>query len=590
MRLREQCGPDARENQKVDWPQVQSIVRRPYKHWEHSAHLILTIQDTRRARKWLQEELTARIRFAGDVYTLNDPKQKFGPKADAPVHLNIAFTETGLHRLGVSRCDLETFDPAFVEGMAPEPEQPPGPNIDPIRKRGTTRRAGILGDLIENHASRWDWGGIATLPNGDHDDACASRVLRDAVDILLMVFAKDPKTINDYVRDLLAGGAKGVSDPLAKLSPEKQVLRQTFLDSREHFGYRDGLSQPMFPDSKVFDHAPERWREFHQVAAGEFILGYCNERDERPESPTLSRASFESERLPVQKKSANESLEDRIDFGRNGTYLVARQLHQNVGEFDRLVHDTAELIQGDHEDPPLEKAAGLLMGRGLNGEPLVPDPGKPLNLHGENIYNAYGFHHTDAAGIHCPIGSHVRRTNPRDAVKPDPESGLTLSKQHRILRRSRMYGERADWKRFKRGPKDDETERGLFFICLNTDIAGQFEFVQDSWINNPNFGDLEGERDAILAATIDTRVSLPSTPITRWIDRSKKDNPDDPPPKPKPKPIVEVRGGAYFFLPGRAALAALAQPKHLAAGTMLNGETVAEPIEAQERDDQGSAA
>ncbi len=583
MTPRERCKTNAREQQEVAWSEVQSIVRRPYKDWPISAHLILSIRDTLKARKWLGRELADHIRFAGEVYPLKGSEGPPAPKADCPLHLNIAFTESGLHRLGICRSDLETFDPAFVEGMAPEPVQPPGVANDPIRKQGTTRRAGILGDLIENHASNWQWGGIATLPNGDPAGDCESRVLRNEVDILLMVFARDQREIDNYIRELLADGVNGVTDPLARLNPHKHVLHRTFLEGREHFGYRDGLSQPMFPDSTAFRNAPERWREFHQVAAGEFILGYCNERDELPECPTLSRTSFEKSGLPVLKSPARETRDDRLDFGTNGTYLVARQLHQNVGSFDKLLRRSAELIRNDHEDPPLEEAAGMLMGRGLHGEPLVPDPGKPLKLRGEDVYNAYGFHHTDSAGIHCPIGSHVRRTNPRDAIKPNPEAGLTLSKQHRILRRSRMYGERADWQGFNRDWKDDETERGLFFICLNTDIAGQFEFVQDSWINNPNFGDLEAERDAILAASLDTNVSFPSTPISRWIDRAQKQKRSDPP----PKPIVEVRGGAYFFMPGRAALDALTRPKDLAPGTMIDDETVR--VHLSEEDLQGQA-
>lgn len=578
MNPRERCKANAREKQDVEWSEVQSIVRRPYKDWPFSAHMILSIQDTLKVRAWLGRELSDRIRFAGEVYSLKGPDGPPVPKADCPLHLNIAFTESGLRRLGVSHSDLETFDPAFVEGMAPEPVQPPGAVNDPIRRQGTTRRAGILGDLIENHASNWLWGGIATLPNGDPDDDCESRVLRSEVDILLMVFANQQKEVDAYVRELLEDGTNGVTNPLAKLDPDKHVLHKTFLEGREHFGYRDGLSQPMFPDSTVFKEASDRWREFHQVAAGEFILGYCNERDELPESPTLTQAEFKGAKLPTAVHANGETQFGRLDFGRNGTYLVARQLHQNVGTFDKLVRRSAELIRNDHEKPPLENAAGLLMGRGLHGEPLVPDPGEPLNLRGEQILNAYGFHHTDPAGIYCPIGSHVRRTNPRDALKPNPEAGLTLSKQHRILRRSRMYGDRAGWEGFNRDWKDDKTERGLFFICLNTDIAGQFEFIQDSWINNPNFGDLEEERDAILAASIDTNVSFPSTPITRWLDRGEKQHKNDP----RPRPIVEVRGGAYFFMPGRAALDALTRPKNLAPGTMIDGETVTEPLSASD--------
>ncbi|MEM7210763.1 MAG: hypothetical protein AAF479_02555 [Pseudomonadota bacterium] len=566
---------------EVEWWDVQSLVRRPYRDWCASAHLILEIHDAELARKWLYETVLPLVRVACDVHNLHDPKGEKPKLAFETLHASIAFTAPGLRKLGVSATDLETFDAAFVEGMAPTPDGNDTSPGSPIRAKGSTRRAGILGDLHENHASNWHWGGIDILPDGSEHPNKLGRATQDRIDLLLMIFAKKTNraAITAFINQINRI-AHGVDDPVAAalahrgLRPWHQV---TTLSEREHFGFLDGLSQPIFPDSeRKHGGVGDRWRRFHEVRSGEFVLGYRNERDEFPESPSLAPEDFPGCRLPTRGNADGVSDPDRLDFGRNGTYLVARQLHQNLGTFDRLVHRAADLIKSDHEAPRLEKAAGLLMGRGLDGEPLVPDHGKPDDKTKEwPVFNDYGFHQSDPAGLLCPIGSHVRRANPRDSLEPGPDAALSMSKQHRILRRSRLYGPRSERLGFwdadgdmRRMPdpdlsedqlerlrdEEDGIERGLFFICLNADIAGQFEFIQDTWLNNPNFGDLEGERDAILAASLDTKVSLPSVPFTRRMDRTEMVNGVR-----TGKPVVEVRGGAYFFLPGYRALRALVE-------------------------------
>lgn len=592
---------ETRYDQKVEWCQVQSLVRRPYAEWLHSAHLVLTIQDTAKARDWLRK-MQPDIRFAGDIYGIEDPQQK-GPKADEPLHFNIAFTVSGLRKLGVQESDLQTFDSAFYEGMAPEPVQPDLPKDTPqrralIRKQGTTRRAGILGDIAENHSSNWLWGGTKTAENGLESETYESRVLQDQVDILLMVFAQTPELVHDHIKTLQAGD-NGVVDAIQSVRNQTPSNHTTFLSDREHFGFKDGISQPLFPDSHKAKKVSARWREFHQVATGEFVLGYLNERNARPESPMLDWNYASGMDLPQRRSADGKPDPTRLDFGRNGTYLVARQLEQNVEAFDRLVENAANLIRTDVEvELPRRQAAELLIGRGVDGEPLVADVGPAYEREAmicpvhpgdqgdqANLpepvasfeYNDFGYNQVDPAGLSCPIGSHVRRTNPRDSLDPGPDAALNLSKQHRILRRGRIYGKPLDWRGFLRHklPTEEDTaasppERGLFFICLNSDIAGQFEFIQDTWVNNPNFGDLEGERDAILAASIDAKVSLPAKPFTRWMSR------DVP-------PVVTVRGGAYFFMPGRKALQALtlrddARTGNLGPGTVTEGQVADEGI------------
>jgi deferrochelatase/peroxidase EfeB len=146
----------------------------------------------------------------------------------------------------------------------------------------------------------------------------------------------------------------------------------------------------------------------------------------------------------------------------------------------------------------------------------------------------------------CPIGAQIRRANPRDGLGPKPETALRLSKMHRIIRRGRIYGERWSPRGKERGAQNEKDEiRGLHFICLNADIAGQFEMIQHTWMNGPSFKGLHQETDPI------SHYRLPNSSVTI---QHRPTNLRIPIPK-----FVTVRGGGYFFLPGIKALQSLAQ-------------------------------
>jgi deferrochelatase/peroxidase EfeB len=109
---------------------------------------------------------------------------------------------------------------------------------------------------------------------------------------------------------------------------------------------------------------------------------------------------------------------------------------------------------------------------------------------------------------------------------------------HRIIRRGRPYGER--WEPNSADAEGENAERGMLFIALNADIAGQFETIQHSWINNPHFNGLYSGTDPISHVPNGEGITIQSRPANIRIDR--------------PKPFIRVRGGAYFFLPGIRAL------------------------------------
>ena len=93
----------------------------------------------------------------------------------------------------------------------------------------------------------------------------------------------------------------------------------------------------------------------------------------------------------------------------------------------------------------------------------------------------------------------------------------------------------------------DEEGRGLLFMCVNADIAQQYEFVQQSWLNHTTFAGLDGEVDPVVSGLepSEKRYTAPDRPISAIVKRT--------------QPLTTVRGGGYFFLPGKAALTWLAE-------------------------------
>jgi deferrochelatase/peroxidase EfeB len=120
-----------------------------------------------------------------------------------------------------------------------------------------------------------------------------------------------------------------------------------------------------------------------------------------------------------------------------------------------------------------------------------------------------------------------------------------LSNLHRILRRGRAYGPAAD-PAFdpERMRAADDRPRGLHFLCFNANLSRQFEFVQSNWALNPSFAGLSQDPDPLIGAKrrypfeADT-FTMQGCPVRRAHDLPR---------------VVEVLGGAYFFMPSRAAL------------------------------------
>ena len=92
--------------------------------------------------------------------------------------------------------------------------------------------------------------------------------------------------------------------------------------------------------------------------------------------------------------------------------------------------------------------------------------------------------------------------------------------------------------------RDQPGERGLHFICFNTHIGRQFEFIQHTWLNNPKFDGL-AEDDDPMAAIVAGRARSPGAFTVQAEPVRTRD---------RHAALLHVRGGGYFFMPGIRAV------------------------------------
>jgi deferrochelatase/peroxidase EfeB len=197
------------------------------------------------------------------------------------------------------------------------------------------------------------------------------------------------------------------------------------------------------------------------------------------------------------------------------------------------------------------RLASKMVGRWPGGAPLALAPDKDDVALADA--NGFGYHEHDRMGTHCPIGSHIRRANPRDSLDPDPgsQSSFAINRRHRILRRGREYGTQlTPEEALAAGAESGSDERGIHFICLNANIARQFEFVNHTWLNDPKFAGLYDDADPLVG---------PSEPYGGTFTIQTEAVRERVTTVPR---FVSVKGGAYFFLPGITALRWLGAAQH----------------------------
>jgi deferrochelatase/peroxidase EfeB len=214
---------------------------------------------------------------------------------------------------------------------------------------------------------------------------------------------------------------------------------------------------------------------------------------------------------------------------RNGSYIAYLRLQQHVGTFRDFLRE-----QGGGTPEGEELVAAKLMGRWRSGAPLVlaPDKDDPAIASDKSRANNFNYGEMDPHGYACPLGAHIRRMNPRDT-----DSNI---ERRRMIRRGGTYGPA-----LPEGAAEDGVERGVAAFVGCASLARQFEFTLNVWTNDPTFHELGNERDPIFGTQDGSfDMTIPKRPIRRKITGLPA--------------FTTVRGGAYFFLPGRKGLRFLA--------------------------------
>lgn len=351
-------------------------------------------------------------------------------------------------------------------------------------RQGMAARSGYLGDVGANAPEHWD------LPHGGN-----------GFDIGLLVMAgslalKDAK---------LAIGREALEGiPGVELINRLDVGVPPTL--REHFGYADGISHP-FIEGQGSSPLPGQ----DVLKPGEFILGYENELG------------------VVASLDAPEAL------WRNGTFIAIRKIWQDVAAFRQFLHDA-----GGGTKDGAELLAAKMMGRWRSGAPLAlsPDKDDPALAQESSRNNAFSYYEADAEGRNTPVGSHIRRVNPRDALK----DSLTNIRLHRVLRRGFAFGPSLP----DDVTEDDGVDRGIMLAIINANPGRQFEFVQAQWVNDGDFIAQGARTDPIVGRRdIADDYQYPAKPVRKRVQGIPA--------------FTATRGGEHVFLPSISGLRWIAE-------------------------------
>ena len=400
--------------------------------------------------------------------------------------VNIGFTYEGLKALGLSQPSLNSFPVAFRVGM-----------------RGRAHEVGDVG----SHAPEYWEGGLGgpdihamgwIRTDSDQGREEAMRIIRAEMEATGGVEIR-------FVQDTMA------------------LAHQNGIGSEgEHFGFADPISQPPIEGADVpwypGDGVQQEDGTWRPLKPGEFLLGY---EDEVGPPGTQTPEPFE--------------------LRRNGTYMVFRKLYQDVAAFRRYLATAAKSLYGNDDNDHQDLVAAKMMGRWRSGCPVDLSPDKDDLAIAADPERRNNFTYAgDEQGLRCPIGSHLRRSNPRAT----PLKRATAVRSHRLIRRGVEYGPH-----LLDGMLDDDgMDRGLINLFINADIERQFEFVQKEWMKGGEFLGLDpSEQDPINGIGGEgSQMSVPGAKQPFLFDLPT---------------FVLVKGGEYLFVPGLNALKGIIEQK-----------------------------
>lgn len=419
--------------------------------------------------------------------------------------INIAFSADGLRKLGIP--DLGHIkDDAFKAGLA--------------------ARSKDLGDPVSGDGAVANW----RVGNGVGE-----------LDGLLIITGRGLPEVTAVMHDLDTAAGQNTWLPFYV---ETGTVRPGAEADHEHFGFLDGVSQPairgridaVLPDTKFLN--PTQSDDPNQGLPGadlhwpgEFVFGYAEQSKQDVET-------------------ANGPKQGGLPWMKNGSLMVFRRLEQFVPEF----HDTiAKIAAAQNQSKDLLEAR--IVGRFPHGAPLIDNPnGDDLALGGDKLKNNdFEFGTTDPAGLVCPYAAHIRKSYPRNDITPagqgaaDPNAVSEADTQtHRIMRRGIPFGR--ELSPAETQSKRTSQSRGLMFVCYQTEITDQFEFIIKNWVDNPDFAVPDAGHDIVLGQADGAARRRFMTGLAEKTASGKG------PKTMFDADFVRPTGGGYFFMPSISAV------------------------------------
>jgi Dyp-type peroxidase family len=450
--------------------------------------------DKEKAKKWIGEFTHTYVTSA--LKQAEQAKQFRQDKEHGKLFANFFLTRAGYMYLGVSYEKLPNDD-VFRQGM----------KDDNIRNQ--------LGDPPVNQWGKGFQGDIHALVliAGDRTVGRKTEEAKIKEQQELKRLSELPGLLKDKVetiRKQLEGIADIVQEDIGFVL--RDLTSEGAGEPIEHFGFRDGVSQPLFIKRDVDEE--RRNSDFSKWD---------------PRAP-LSLVLFKD---PLGKKE--ESY---------GSFLVYRKLEQNVKDWNKDVDALAKKLG---IAPNL--AGAYTMGRFQDGKPVIlskePNP-NPKGPEGNNFN-----YEEDSHGFKCPFHAHIRKINPRgDTASKDllpTPVPLEEEKMHRIVRRGINYGE-------PDRSKEPASGSGLLFLCYQANLASQFNFMQQAWAGESNFIKRDVGTDPVIGVE---KKDAQENPVkeeyswpTKWGEGEQK--------KANFSHWVTMKGGEYFFAPSMSFLKSLA--------------------------------
>lgn len=373
-------------------------------------------------KQWIAQFATQDITSAKKQLDTADAWRE--QKIDGGVFVHFSLSSSGYAKLGL-----------------PNSTQPKGLNLQKRRKPDLDKK--ILNDdytevfqdgmkkrqyaLLDPPVSTWEPG------------------FQQEIDALVILAANDPRDLSRKESEVL----QQLKDIATVAAIERaNTVRREFKNSQEksvveHFGFTDGVNQPLFLQQDV-------------------------ENEEGEIAKKLFSAPLNLVLVPDPLGTANVSF---------GSFLIFRKLEQNVQGFKK-----AEAALGQALGVSPQLAGAMAVGRFEDGTPLVVQGNDGSTNLGNFDYSS------DPVGLKCPFQAHLRTTNPRlESVRKGGPFAQSEEQElgHRIARRGMTYGPLSDFS----GSLDNLPTAGvgLSFMCYQSDIWEQFEFIQRFWSNHPRF-------------------------------------------------------------------------------------------------------